>query len=67
MKNVYINLLYFLLTIVLSDEYIDTVVDSLSALNVKDNYCTVVYFSSLGGALKEIPRDSSPFLFKNAK
>eukprot|EP00795_Rhopilema_esculentum_P010196 gene10196-18873_t len=51
---------------VLSDEYIDTVVDSLSALNVKDNYCTVVYFSSLGGALKEIPRDSSPFLFKNA-
>eukprot|EP00112_Aurelia_sp_Birch-Aquarium-sp1_P017902 Seg42.6_Seg42.7 transcript_id=Seg42.6_Seg42.7/GoldUCD/mRNA.D3Y31 product="FAD-linked oxidoreductase" protein_id=Seg42.6_Seg42.7/GoldUCD/D3Y31 len=50
----------------LGDDYIDTIVDSVSALNVKDNYCTSVYFSILGGAVKESSADSSPFLFKDA-
>ena len=58
--------LYFYHT-VLPDDYIDTVVDSLSVLNVTDNYCTAVYFTILGGAVKEIADGESPFLFKKAK
>ena len=51
----------------LPDDYIDTIVDSISALNVTDNYCSVVYFTALGGAVKEVPENDSPFLFKGAK
>ena len=51
----------------LPDHYIDTIVDSMSMLNVTENYCTVVYFNVLGGAVKELSTHESPFLFNKAK
>ena len=51
----------------LTDHYIDTIVDSMSVLNVTENYCSVVYFNVLGGAVKELSAHESPFLFNNAK
>jgi len=50
----------------LTDHYIDTIVDSMSVLNVTENYCSVVYFNVLGGAVKELSAHESPFLFNNA-
>ncbi len=51
----------------LTDDYIDEMVDATSRLTVEENYCTTVYFNVLGGAVKEIPDDSSPFIFREAK
>merc|ERR1719378_300914 len=50
----------------LTDDYIDEMVDATSRLTVEENYCTTVYFNVLGGAVNEIPDDSSPFIFREA-